>query len=147
SHDPARFEARQLMKRGHAMRSIVARTMLIPLFTAVCAAAIPAASAEPDPTVDHSLEVTLDPASHRLKVHDRIHMPGALVSAPLTISLNAALHLQAVSGGLKLVPPASHVQGAAPGPDRRDPDHTPRVPVTVYRFEGATPGQELTGEL
>ncbi len=126
------------------MRSVVARTMLIPLFTAFCAVTVAAAPAERDPTVNHRLEVTLDPAGHRLKVHDRIHIPGALVSAPLTISLNADLRVQAVSG-LKLVPTGSHAQGA--DTDRHDGDHTPAVPVNVYRVEGATPGQELTGEI
>jgi aminopeptidase N len=124
------------------MRSIVARTMLIPLFTAFCAVTNPAASAERQPTVNHSLEVTLDPAHHRLKVHDRIQIPGSLVIAPLTISLNADLHVQAASGGLKLVPTGS--QGTDSGTDR---DHGPRVSVNFYHVEGATPGQELTGEL
>jgi hypothetical protein len=128
------------------MRSIVARTMLIPLFSAFCAVTIPAAAAERGPTVNHSLDVTLDPANHRLQVHDRIHIPGALVIAPLTISLNADLQVQAVSGALKLVPTGSRPQGADSGTDH-DRDHAPRVPVKVYRVEGATPGQELTAEL
>lgn len=121
------------------MRSIVARTMLIPLVTACCAVTTPAASAGQQPTVNHNLVVTLDPANHRLKVHDRIQIPGALVIAPLTISLNADLNVQTVSAGLKLVPAGSDAQA--------DGDHGSRVPVNVYRVEGATPGQELTAEL
>src|SRR5262245_5298046 len=130
------------MSRGHAMRSIVARRMLIPLVIAFCAVTIPAASAEQEPTVNHNLAVTLDLANHRLKVHDRIQIPGALVTAPLTISLNADLHVQRMSGGLKPVPTGA--QAPDSGTDR---DHTSHVPVNVYRVEGATPGQELTGEL
>ena len=97
--------------------------------------------------IHHDLVVTLDPANHRLKVRDRIRIPGALVTAPFTISLNADLNVQAVSGGLKLVPIRSRVQGSDSGMDRDDHDPASRVPVNVYRVEGATPGQELTGEL
>jgi aminopeptidase N len=126
------------------MRSILARMMLVCLSAAVCVVAGPAASAERSQSlvVHHDLVVTLDPVSHRLKVRDRINIPGALVTAPFTISLNAALNVQALSGGLKLLPVRS--RGSDSGVDR---DAASRVPVTVYGVEGATPGQELTGEL
>ena len=70
-----------------------------------------------------------------------------MVTAPFTISLNADLNVQAVSGGLKLVPIRSRVPGSDSGMDRDDHDLASRVPVNVYRVEGAIPGQELTGEL
>ena len=74
--------------------------------------------------------VTLDPANHRLKVRDRIRIPGALVTAPFTISLNADLNVQAVPGGLKLVPIRSRVQGSDSGMDRDDHDPRPASPST-----------------
>ncbi|HEY7301986.1 MAG TPA: M20/M25/M40 family metallo-hydrolase [Xanthobacteraceae bacterium] len=113
-------------------------------------AAVPyAASAEPAqrPLVHHDLTVAIDPPTHRLKVHDRIDVPGALVTAPVTISLNADLKVEAVSGGLTLVPIGSRLQGSDSGIDRDDRDPAARVPVTAYRIEGAAPGQELTAEL
>src|SRR6266849_10645510 len=130
-------------------RLTLARTMPVFLLVASCAVAGPAASAEPSqsPVVHHDLAVTLDPANHRLKVRDRVRIPGALVTAPFTISLNADLNVQAVSGGLKLLPIRSRVQGSQSGIDRDDHDPASRVPVNVYRVEGAIPGQELTGEL
>src|SRR5215468_7965819 len=94
--------------------------------------------------VHHDLIVTLDPVNHRLKVRDRIRVPAALVTAPLTISLNADLHVHAVSGGLQLLPMGSRAQDA-PSAVNRD-DHNP-VPVNVYRIDGAVPGQEVVGEL
>jgi hypothetical protein len=119
--------------------------MLAALLTAICAAATPAVAAEPGAVVHHDLIVTLDPAGHRLKVRDRIRIPGALVTAPLTFALNAALAVQTVSGGLKLVPaapPAPPSVASAGGDASKLP-----VAVTVYAIEGATPGQDLTGEL
>jgi len=123
--------------------------MLLSLLAAFCAVALPAASAElsQSPMIHHDLIVTLDPANHYLKVRDRIRVPGTLVTAPLTISLNADLKVQAVSGGLKLLPIRSRVQGSDSGIDRDDHDSASRVPVNVYRVEGAMPGRELTGEL
>jgi hypothetical protein len=118
-----------------------------------CAAAGPAAAAESSahPLVHHDLAVALDPASHRLAVRDRIRIPGALVTAPFTLSLNADLAVHEVSGGLQLVPIRSGVRGSDSGIDRddHDPSHdsASRVPVTVYRVEGVVAGQELTGEV
>jgi hypothetical protein len=97
--------------------------------------------------IHHDLVVTLDPASHRLKVRDRIRSPGALVTAPFTISLNADLNVQATTGGLRLLPVRSRVPGGDSGMDRDDHDPASRVPVNVYRVEGAVPGQNLTGEI
>jgi hypothetical protein len=112
-----------------------------------CALAVPAASAQPSQStvVHHDLAVALDPGTHRLKVRDRIRIPGALVTAPLTIALNADLAVQA-SGGLKLRPLRFRVPDSAPasGPDR--PDSVSRVLVNVYGVEGATPGQDVVGE-
>ena len=87
-----------MMKRD-AMRPALARILAF-LSAAVCAVVGPAASVElpQSPVIHHDLQVTLDPASHRLKVRDRIHVPGALVTAPFTISLNADLAVQAVPG-------------------------------------------------
>src|SRR6266852_9170414 len=126
-------------------RDAMRMTLVPPTFARMIAVSLfvaffvdPAASAEPSqsPVVHHDLAVTLDPANHRLKVRDRVRIPGALVTAPFTISLNADLNVQAVSGGLKLFPIGPRVQGSQSG-----------VPVNVYGVEGAMPGQELTGEL
>jgi aminopeptidase N len=135
------------MIRRDAMRSTLSRLMLVSLLAAYCAAVGPTASAQPSPSpvIHHDLVVTLDPANQRLKVRDRIRIPGALVTAPFTLSLNADLNVQAVSGGLKLVPITSRVPGSDSGMDRDD--HDPRVRVNVYRVEDAMPGQELSGEL
>src|SRR5215467_2946898 len=135
------------MNKGNPMRPALARIMLASLLAAFCAVASPAVSAERSPTVNHSLAVTLDPANHHIKVHDRIHIPGSLVTSPLTISLNAALNVQAISAGLKLLPIRPRVQGSDSGDDRADRDHKSGVPVTVYRVEGAIAGQDLTAEL
>jgi hypothetical protein len=115
-------------------------------FLAVFGAAVDhAALAQPSqsPVVHHDLVVSLDPANHRLKVRDRIRIPAALVTAPVTLSLNADLSVQAVSDGLKLVAIRSRTQGSDPGMDR----DASRVAVNVYRVEGAVPGQDLTGEV
>jgi aminopeptidase N len=106
-----------------------------------------AAQPTPGPVIHHDLAVTLDPATHRLKVRDRIRVPGALVTAPFTISLNADLSVQAVPDGLKLVPIRAREPGSAAGLDRDDHDPASRIPVNIYGVEGATPGQELTGEV
>ena len=127
------------------MRLTLPRMKLAAVLAALCAVAGPTAAAERPPVVHHDLAVTLDPANHRLKVHDRIRIPGALVTAPFTIALNADLDVRAASGGLSLAPTSSRVQGSDSGLDRGD--STPRVRVNVYRVEGAVPGQELTGEL
>jgi peptidase M28-like protein/peptidase M1-like protein/PDZ domain-containing protein len=135
--------------RPTPMRPTLPRIMLASLVAAFCAVAAPAAAAEPSqsPVVHHDLVVTLDPAHHRLKVRDRIRIPGAFVTAPFTISLNADLNVQAVSGGLKLFPIRSRAQGSDSAIDHDDHDPASRVPVNVYRVEGAMLGQELTGEL
>jgi hypothetical protein len=123
--------------------------VLTSLLAACCAAVGPGASAQPSqrPVVHHDLVVTLDPANHRLKVRDRIRIPGALVTAPFTISLNADLNVQEVSGGLTLLPTKLRVQGSDSGMDRDNPDPASRVPVNIYRIEGAVPGQGLSVEV
>jgi peptidase M28-like protein/peptidase M1-like protein/PDZ domain-containing protein len=137
------------MIKRDAMRLTLARMMRFALLAAFCAATGPAAAAElsQSPLIHHDLVVTLDPSNHRLKVRDRIRIPGAFVTAPFTISLNADLNVRALSGGLKLFPIRSRVQGSDSGLDRDGHDRASRVPVNVYRVEGARPGQELTGEL
>src|SRR5580700_11763266 len=69
-----------------AMRLTLPRMKLAAVLAALCAVAGPTAAAERPPVVHHDLAVTLDPANHRLKVHDRIRIPGALVTGPLTIA-------------------------------------------------------------
>jgi hypothetical protein len=115
---------------------------------ACCAAVGSGALAQPpqSPVVHHDLVVTLDPASHHLKVRDRIRIPGAFVTVPFTISLNAGLTVHEVSSGLTLLA-RLRVQGPEPGVDRDAPDPASRVPVNVYRVEGAMPGQELSVEV
>ena len=85
------------MIKRDAMRPTLARMMLVSLLAVYCAAVGPGASAQPSqsPVIHHDLVVTLDPANHRLKVRDRIRIPGAFVTAPFTISLNADLNVQA----------------------------------------------------
>jgi hypothetical protein len=121
----------------------------VSVLVAICVIAGHVASAQPspNPVIHHDLVVTLDPASHRLRVRDRIRIPGALVTAPLTLSLNADLNMQAAPGGLKLLPIGPRVQGSDSGLDRRDQGSASHVSVAVYGVEGATSGQELTGEL
>jgi aminopeptidase N len=130
------------------MRPTLAGILPIPVAAVFCALAVSAASAQPSQrtVVHHDLAVALDPGTHRLKVRDRIRIPGAIVTAPLTIALNADLAVQA-SGGLKLRPVRLRVPDstAASGPDR--PDSGSRVLVNVYGVEGATPGQDIAGEL
>src|SRR5580704_6730195 len=137
------------MDKRDAMQPTPARMTLGLLLAAFCAVVGPAVAAEPSqsPVIHHDLVVALDPANHRLKVRDRIRIPGAFVTAPFTISLNADLNLQAVSGGLKLLPIRSRAPGSDAGIDRDDHDPASRIPVNVYRVESATPGEELTGEL
>src|SRR5215813_12052510 len=131
------------------MRPRLARLILAPFLTMCVAFAGAVASAAPShgPVVHHDRIVTLNPANHRLKVRDRIRVPAALVTAPLTISLNADLNVHAVSGGLQLLPMGSRAQDA-PSAVNRD-DHNPmlRVPVNDYRIDGAVPGKEVAGEL
>src|SRR6202162_355786 len=119
------------------MRSTFARMMRVSLLVPFCAAIGPVAWAQSSqsPLVQHDLAVTLDPANHHLKAHDRIRIPGALVTAPFTISLNADLHLQAISDGLRLVPVRSRLEGSDSGIDRDDHDPASRVPVNVYRVD------------
>src|SRR5271168_4387501 len=135
------------MIRREAMQTVLARMTLVSLAAAFCVFGGLAASAQPaqSPVVHHDLAVTVDPATHRLKVHDRIRIPGALVTTPFTFSLNADLNVQALPGGLKLVPIRS--RGSDSGANRDDHDPGARIPLNVYGVEGATPGQELTGEL
>src|SRR5215813_14242240 len=99
------FYIAPLMIKRDTMRPTLSNTVVISLLAAFCAVAGPDASAAPSqgPVVHHDLIVTLDPANHRLKVRDRIRVPAALVTAPLTISLNADLNVHAVSGGLQLL--------------------------------------------
>jgi aminopeptidase N len=132
-----------------AMPPTLARMMRVSVLAAFCATVGHAASAQPShsPVIHHDLAVTLDPANHRLKVRDRIRVPGELVTAPFTISLNADLNVQGVPGGLRLVPIRSGAQASDSGANRDDHDPASRVPFKVYGVEGATPGQELTGEL
>src|ERR1700730_15629914 len=135
--------------RPTLVRPTLATMMFVSVLAAVCAVAGPAVAAEPSqgPVIHHDLVVALDPADHRLKVRDRIRIPGAFVTAPFTISLNADLNVQAVSGGLKLLPIRSRVPGTDAGIDRDDHGPASRIPVNFYRVDGAIPGQELTGEL
>src|SRR5262245_16642718 len=131
-----------LMIRRDAVRSTSARLTLVCFVAVWCTALGPAAYSQTaqSPVVHHELTVTLDPPNHRLKVRDRIRIPGAVASA--TISLNADLSVQA-TGGPRLVPTRSRVQGSDSGMDR----DASGVPVNVYRLEGATPGQDLTLDL
>src|SRR5579859_6659421 len=96
--------------------------MLVCVMAAGCAVVPPARSAEqsPSPVVHHDLAVTVDPATHRLKVRDRIRVPGVLVTAPFTLSLSADLSVQTGSNGLVLSQVNARVPGADSGIDRDD---------------------------
>ncbi len=116
--------------------------MLVSLLTVICVAAGQVAAAEPPPVVHHDLSVALDPAGHRLKVHDRVRIPGPLVTTPLAMSLNADLAVQTVSGGLNLLlHPSPQQYSGAPGASASP------VSVNVYDIGGVTPGQDLTGDI
>jgi aminopeptidase N len=121
--------------------------MLVCVLPVLGVPAAPAAAVEPmpGPVVHHDLAVSFDPTSHRLKVRDHIHVPGALVTAPFVVALNADLAVEPASGGLKLVPVASSAQR----PDGGTDDGAPKSPihVAVYDVEGAIPGQDLTGDI
>jgi hypothetical protein len=120
------------------MRPILARMILVSLVAVFYAVVGPVAwgQTRQSPLVHHDLAVTIDPATHHIRVRDRIRVPGALVTAPFTISLNAALNPQAVPGGLKLLPIGSRMQGSESGIDRNDHNPASRVPVNVYGVEG-----------
>src|SRR5262249_22934203 len=138
-----------LITKRDAMRPTLARMMCVSFLAVFGVVVGPAASAQlsQGPVVHHELVVTLEPATHRLKVRDRIRIPGAFVTSPFTISLNADLNVLAVSGGLKLIPIRTHALGSDSALGRNDHDPVSRVPVNVYRVEGAMPGQELNSEL
>ena len=85
--------------------------------------------------------VTLDPPNHRLKVRDRIRIPGAAVTAPSPFRSTPTSTCKA-TWRAKSLPTRSRVQGTDTGMDRDD--NASRVPVNVYRVEGASPGQDLT---
>ena len=106
------------------MQPTLSRMTLVSILAACCVSVGSAASAQPaqSPVIHHDLAVTVDPASHRLKVRDRIRIPGALVTAPFTLSLNADLDVQALPGGLKLVPITPRAPGSGSGIDRDDHD-------------------------
>src|SRR5262249_6970877 len=125
------------------------RLMFVTLFAVLYAAGGPAKSAEPSQgsVVHHDLIVSLNPAGHRIKVRDRIRVPGELVKVPFEISLNADLNLQTMLGGPKLVKVQSRAAGSESGTDRDDHNAAARVPVNVYRVEGATPEQDWTGDI
>src|SRR3954465_14501685 len=126
--------------------AMIARALPVALIgVVICAATASRVSAQTSksPVIHHDLSVVVDPTAHRLTVRDRIAIPGALVTAPLTLSLNADLRVQA-SGGLTLVPVGARVPGSDPGLDR---DASSRTPVNRYRVEGAITGQDWTGEL
>ena len=97
--------------------------MLVFLLAADCAAVAPIAIAQPaqSPVIHHDLVVTLDPANHRLKVRDRIRIPGAFITAPFTISLNADSTCKRYPM-VEAVPVRSRVQGPDSGMYRDDHD-------------------------
>jgi Peptidase family M28/PDZ domain/Peptidase family M1 domain len=121
-------------------------SVLAAVFAIVGHAAV--AQPSPNPVVHHDLVVKFDAANHRLKVRDRVRIPGALVTAPFTISLNGDLKLQAVPGGLKLLAVGPRPPGSDSGLNPNDHDSGgSRIPVALYGVEGAVPGQELTGDI
>ena len=103
--------------------------------------------ARPGAVVHHDLTVTVDPATHHVRVRDRVKIPAALVSDPLTLSLNSDLKLIELPGGLALTRIKSHVAAADVGMDREDENPAMRVPVDLYRVAGAVAGREFSGEL
>jgi hypothetical protein len=114
--------------------------MLFSFLTVICTGG--PAAAQPAPVVHHDLSVTLDPATHHLKVHDHIRIPGALTTAPLAVSLNAVLAMHTVSGelDLRLHPSPLQQSGAAGAP-------ASLVSVNVYDVGGVMPGHDVTGDI
>src|SRR5215467_12214982 len=121
------------MIKHHVIRPALVRVFCLLVATGAELGSTAWAQPPQSPVVHHDLTVTLDPANHRLKVRDRIRIPGAFVTAPFTMSLNADLNVQAKPDGLKLVLTRTHVPGSDSGMDRDEPG----VPVNVYRVEGA----------
>ena len=91
------------------MKPICSKAPLAFLVTILCMVAVTGlghpvlAQTAPSPVVHHDLSVTIEPATHRLQVRDRIRVPGALVTPQFTISLNADLNVRVNSGSLSLV--------------------------------------------
>src|SRR5450432_835191 len=105
-----------LMINRDAMPPLPARMLRVVVLAALCALGHAASAQQsPSPVIHHDLQVTLDPANHHIKVRDRIRVPGALVTAPVTLSLAADLTVQSVSGGPKLVTLRSRGPGSASG--------------------------------
>lgn len=121
---------------------VLAGALLGPL--ALDAQAQPARGAA---VIHHDLTVTVDPAAHHIRVRDRLRIPGALVHAGFTLSLNADLKLSALPGGLVLTAVKTRVAGPDVGIDREDQNPEARVPVNVYTVQGAMPGREIHGEV
>ena len=88
------------------------------------------------------------PATHHLHVRDPSDVPGELVTAPFTMSLSSPI-LTCIEHRRRAEarPAWSRVAGSGSGIDRDDHDPAFRVPVNVYRVEGASPGQDLTGDI
>jgi hypothetical protein len=106
----------------------------------------PPRAATRSPVIEHALEVHVEPAAHRLQVHDRLQVPAALVDGHFSFLLNADLTVRSASPGLQLVAENRHVRPSAVD---RDPDDDPDDPVrvTVYRVRGARTGKALTFNL
>ncbi len=97
-------------------------------------------AAQASPVIEHALQVRLQPAAHRVEVHDRLQIPAALVDRNFSFLLNADLPARITSPGLWLTMVRRRVRAGANDPD--DP-----VRVNVYRVRGAKEHHDLTLDL
>ena len=120
------------------------RFLAVGLLAILALEASPALAQRAQPVVHHVLSASLDPATHRIVVRDELRIPAALVSPALSLSLNSALKLKTAAGsGLTLTQIKTRVNGPDVGIDREDHNPEARVPVNVYRVQGAAAGKEL----
>jgi len=106
-----------------------------------------ARAASQSPVIEHTLRVRLDPAAHRLEVHDRLQIPAVLVDQKFSFELNADLEVRSLSPRLRLAIVQRRVRPDAVAMHREDPSSDDPVRVTVYRVLGARERRDLTLDL
>ena len=105
------------------------------------------ALATEEPVISHALRVRIEPEAHSLQAHDRMVIPGALVTDPVEITLNDALTVTSASPGLSLRVIRAHTAVAGAGMDRAEQGDDSSIRVNVYRVIGAVPGHVLMLDL
>jgi hypothetical protein len=131
---------------GASAAAIAAAPASAPAAAAVAPSASDAAPAKV-PVIEHALRVRLQPAAHRLEVHDRMRVPAALVNKDLSFALNADLRVRSTSPGVRLEVVKRSAHASAVGMDREDNEVHDPVRVTRYRVHGERAGRDLTIDL